>query len=158
MTLDTLNTHFGLTVEKQVSTRNSAGYYMNNVIYISNELEKFVGYQSDRPNNFGAKLYPNVMSLVGGNLETTCLTHEFGHAIQDNFRWDNDFREVRDLCDEIAPKYISVYSGSGLKNPMVSYSEAFAEVFALYIVKPELLHSMSEELFHKMNDFYISFL
>lgn len=158
MTLLDLNTHFGLNVETKVNTRNSAGCYISNVVYISNDLERFVGVQSTRPNNFGNCLYPNVMSLVGGNLESVCLAHEFGHAIQNNFRWDSDFREVRDLCDKIAPKCISVYSGLGLSNPMASYSEAFAEVFALFIVKPELLHSMSEELFHKMNDFYISFL
>jgi len=156
MTLQDLNIHFGLSVERLENTRNSAGCYTKNVVYISNSLEKFLGIQPSRPNNFGNFLFPNVMSLVGSNLESVCIAHEFGHAIEDNFRHDSDFKQVREICNDLAPKCISVYSGS--RHPLSTYSEAFAEVFALYIVKPELLHSMSEELFSSMNDFYISFL
>jgi len=108
MTLQELNSTFGLTVEIAESVKNTAGYYTKNVIYISNDLERFIGIQPSRPNNFGSYLFPNVMSLIKGDLRSTCIAHEFGHAIEDSFRDDSDFRDLRSVCDRLAPRYISI--------------------------------------------------
>ncbi len=87
------------------------------------------------------------------------ICHEIGHLIEDVYRQDIIFRNCRSICDKLAPMYVSVYSGSKGSIPALClHSEAFAETFALYMILPDVLHSLNEDLYHAMNDFYISFL
>ena len=157
--LQDLNNHFSLNISLEHKEMKVAGQYNNSVVYInSNMLVPFSkGIKPSRPNNFGVALFPNSLSLLScGNLFNIALAHEYGHAIEDAFRNDADFKKAKEIAEDLAPKYLTVYAGN--KNILSCYSEAFAEAFAVYMNAPEVLFSISTDLFHVMNDFYISFI
>jgi hypothetical protein len=158
MILAELNTTFNLNIKKDVNKRSSAGSYNNNTVFISSieVLKSKCGVQSNRENKYGQKLYPNTISFASDDLESITIAHEFGHAIEDNYRNDEMFISCRNICDDLAPKYISLYSGKD--SPLSIYSEAFAETFCLYIINPSKLHQINTELFSAINELYASFL
>ena len=158
MMLHDLNNHFSLNISLEVKTLNVAGQYNKATIFINQDLVPFSkGIKPTRPNNFGVALFPNSLSLLSsGNLFNIALAHEYGHALQDAFRQDADFKKACEIADDLAPKFLTVYAGN--KHVLSTYSEAFAEAFAVYVNAPEVLFSTSIELFHAINDFYVSFL
>lgn len=153
-----LNETFGLNILIERCERNVAGQYDKGVMYINDNLKPFAkGVKAQRPNNYGACLFPNSLSLLSeSNLRNVAIAHEFGHAIEDAYRSDKAFRAVREVAERLAPKYLTVYSNRvGCLN---TYSEAFAEAFAVYFISPSTLHAMSEELYNAVNDFYVYFI